>query len=114
MIQQFISEYIFIPQAFAQVDGFSRFLGRVNEHLINPLIVVLFSVALVLFIVGLFNFFKKDDSDALAKGKQHMMWGIVGMAIMVSVFGIMNFITNSVGVSNVNPQDNADVSGLFR
>jgi|AntAceMinimDraft_13_1070369.scaffolds.fasta_scaffold13394_4 FtsH-binding integral membrane protein len=110
----FFNEYILIPQAEAQTDGFSLLLGRINEYIINPLVVLLFSAGLVLFVFGLFNFFKKDDAESLEKGKRHMVWGIVGMAIMVSVFGIMNLITSSIGLNNVDPANSSDVSGLFR
>ena len=39
--------------------------------------------------------------------------GIIGMAIMVSVFGIMSFLTSSIGTGEVNPDSSGDVSGLF-
>ncbi|MCA9351378.1 hypothetical protein KC929_01190 [Patescibacteria group bacterium] len=115
-ILSFIQTYILIPQADAAIsEEFVAFIGRVNQHVVNPLIVVLFSVALVLFIVGLYKFFSgKDNADALKTGKQHMLWGIIGMAIMVSVFGIMNFITGSLGIDDVDPSSSGDFSGLQR
>ena len=30
-----------------------------------------------------------------------MLWGIVGMFIMISVFGIMNIILNTLGEENI-------------
>jgi FtsH-binding integral membrane protein len=113
-VYNFFSEYVLIPTANAQTSLFVSFLGRVNKHIINPLIVLLFTAALVYFVLGLFKLMKKDDSKALEEGKQHMLWGIVGMAIMVSVFGIMSFITTTIGVGKVDPENSADVSGLFK
>lgn len=102
-------------QVFAASEDFKALVGRINEQVLNPLIVLLFTAALVFFVVGLFNFFgKKDNSEALEKGKRHMLWGIVGMAIMVSVFGIMNFLTSSLGINNVDPSSSGDVSTLFK
>lgn len=115
MIKDFIRDYILIPIAHAQSDGFTRLLGRVNEHVINPLVVLLFAVAFVRFVIGLYKFFgNRDNADAVETGKRHMLWGIVGMVIMVSVFQIMNFITSTVGTGKVNPADSGDVSGLFQ
>lgn len=109
-----IKSYILIPQANAASPEFLALLGRLNQHFINPLIVLLFTVALLIFMWGMFNFFtKKDDSSALETGKRHILWGIVGMAIMVSVFGIINFMTGTLGIGNVNPQTSGDVSNLF-
>lgn len=118
MLEQFFTQYIFIPIAHAEVDGFSSLLGRINENLINPLIMVLFALAFVQFVYGLFNFFgNRDNSEALEKGKSHLLWGIVGMAIMVSVFGIMAFMTSTIGVgdvgSNLREGSSGEVSGLF-
>ncbi len=117
-ITEFIATYILIPQANAASEQLLALIGRVNEHVINPLIVLLFTAGLVLFIVGLFNFFSnRDDSEALDKGKRHMLWGIIGMAIMISVFGIMKFLTGSLGITDATGNSakggSGDVSGLI-
>lgn len=109
----FITTYIFIPEAHAVSSEVVALVGRINEQVINPLIVLLFTAALILFVFGLFNFFgKRESTDALEKGKRHMVWGIIGMVIMVSVFGIMNFITGSIGVDDVDPSSTGDFSNL--
>ncbi len=110
-------DYILIPVAHA--DEFSSFLGRVNEHIINPLIILLFAVAFVVFTLGLFKFFgARDNAADLDQAKQSMIWGVVGMAIMVSVFGIMSFITTSLGlrdsaVSGIKSGGDGNVESLF-
>ena len=104
-MKEFIINYILIPQASAQTSIHSL-IGKINEYIINPLIAVLFTLAFVLFVTGLFNFFmNKDNNDALDKGKRHMTWGIVGMVIMVSVFGIMNLIINTFDVKGISPEE---------
>ncbi len=105
MFYHFFYEYIAIPVAHA--DGLTQFLAKVNRHIINPIILVLFAVAFVQFFWGLFAFLKaKQEEKDLTEGKQHILWGIIGMAIMVSVFGIMGLLTGTLGLS--------DVSGSFR
>jgi len=114
MLEQILNEYILIPIAYAQTDGVTRLLGRINEHLLNPLITLLFAIAFIQFVIGLFKFFgNRDSAEDLETGKRHMMWGIIGMAIMVSVFGIISFLTTTVGTGNVNPGQSGEVSGLF-
>lgn len=114
-VQQFIAEYILVPQAHALAPEVSELLKRINDQVLNPLIVLMFTAALVLFVFGLYKFFGpagKQGSESINDGKRHLLWGIVGMAIMVSVFGIMNFITSTLGVSEVNPDATTDFSGL--
>jgi hypothetical protein len=114
MLEQMITEYILIPTAYAQTDGVTTLLGKINEHVINPLVVLLFAVAFVQFVIGLFKFFgSRENAEELQTGKRHMLWGIIGMAIMVSVFGIMNLLTNTIGTGDVNPGESGEVSGLF-
>ncbi|MCA9351999.1 hypothetical protein KC866_01215 [Patescibacteria group bacterium] len=111
-----VREYILIPHAYAAPsEKFIQLMERINDNVINPIIIILFAAAFVLFTVGLYNLFgNQDNTDAMEKGKRHMVWGVVGMAIMISVFGIMRFITGSIGVSNVNPETQIDASVLVQ
>lgn len=77
-------------------------MASINRVLINPLIIFLFALAAVYFIYGLVNYLLNPDNEEVRKsGKNHMLWGIIGMFIMVSVFGIMSLIINTLGVTNV-------------
>lgn len=80
-------------------------IGAINDVLINPIIGFLFAVALVYFFWGLIKFLAQrgTSDEAVTTGKKHMVWGIVGMFIMVSVFGIINFITKSLGEKGIDP-----------
>ncbi|MCI5051052.1 MAG: pilin [Candidatus Pacebacteria bacterium] len=119
-ISHIIHEYLLVPVAHAQSvngsvpDSVIEFIGRINQYLLNPVIVLMFAIALVTFIWGMFSFFgRKDNTEEIEKGKRHMLWGIIGMAIMVSVFGIMNFITSTTIGETTNPANSGDVSSLF-
>jgi hypothetical protein len=75
------------------------FINKVSQVIINPAIQILFLLALLYFLWGVFNFVKGSDADDTREtGKRHMIWGIFGMFIMISAYGILNFIIGSVGV----------------
>ncbi len=79
----------------------ASFIARVNDALINPLIALIFVAALLYFLWGLFMFISTAGEDTKrAEGKQHMLWGIIGMVIMVSVFAILRIGLNTFGVTN--------------
>lgn len=81
------------------MDQASQFVQRVNSAIINPLIGLLFTVAFILFLWGAVNFiFNSGDQDAQTKGKTHMLWGVLGMFIMVSVLGLLRILLNTFGV----------------
>ena len=75
-----------------------QLLANVKTQIVNPIIMLLFSVALLYFFWGLVQFLQKKDS-AVGDRKElydKMIWGVVGMAIMASAFGIMQFITSTL------------------
>ncbi len=115
----FLITYLWIPLAHA--DAASQFLGKVNRHIINPIILVLFALAFVQFARGMLRFFQAQEKGSeLKEAKNHMLWGIVGMAIMVSVFGIMRLLTGTLGLGDITGGlqkgggAQGDISGLFK
>ncbi len=75
-----------------------QILSNINTIIINPLILLAFGVALVVFLYGVFEYIWKSRSNPqqIKTGTNHMLWGIVGMFIMISVFGIFRFLLNTV------------------
>lgn len=84
-------------------DGLDILLAKINLYIINPVIEFAFIIAFVIFLWGVFEFIKNaDDKDARKKGKDHMLWGIVGFVIMFGVFGIMKLLATTIGVSDAD------------
>ena len=58
---------------------------------------LLMALAVAYFLYGVMKFVRDQSSEyAQVEGKRHMVWGVVGIAIMVSVWGILNFINEFV------------------
>jgi phosphotransferase system glucose/maltose/N-acetylglucosamine-specific IIC component len=69
--------------------------------IVNPIIALLFAVALVYFLWGVFQYFLGSSSEEARKtGAQHILWGVVGLMIMISAFGIINLVLGTFGISN--------------
>lgn len=97
-----------IPTAEASVVTLVK---SINKVIINPLIFFIFALALVYFIYGLAKYLLSPENEEVRKSsKSHMLWAVVGMFVMVSVFGIMNLILNTVGVPNnqIQIENNGD------
>lgn len=66
---------------------------------VDPLVQLLFAAAVVYFVYGVFAYFIKGDGDAdRIQGKSHILWSTVGLFIMISVWGIIKLIANTLGV----------------
>ena len=73
-----------------------KFVDGVVQAIVNPLIAILFAVAIVIFFWGLVQFiYSQGDKE---EGKQHMLWGVIGVFIMLSAYGILKIFTNSFGI----------------
>lgn len=78
----------------------SDIMARIVDAIINPLMALLFAIALVVFLWGVAEYVWKASDDTKKKeGKNHMLWGIIGMFIMLAAVGIVNLIVNSLGGS---------------
>jgi uncharacterized membrane protein YidH (DUF202 family) len=74
------------------------FVGKISTNILNPLIALMFGLAVLYFIYGVLQYiWNPDNEDARETGRRSMIWGIIGMFIMVSVFGIMRLIISSIG-----------------
>ncbi len=69
--------------------------------ILNPFIALMFGVALIIFLWGVFQYLWGGDSEEARKtGGLHILWGVVGLAIMLSAFGILNLALGTFGISN--------------
>ncbi len=69
--------------------------------LVKILVTVVFVLAVVAFGWGIVQFiFAGGDPASLGKAKSFLLWGVIGMAVMASVFGLIDFMQRYFGVSN--------------
>jgi uncharacterized membrane protein YidH (DUF202 family) len=70
-------------------------LKNIGREIVNPAIILMVAVAVVVFIYGVAEFIAAaDNEEKRSKGRQHIIWGIIGLFIMVSVWGVMNILNN--------------------
>jgi hypothetical protein len=89
----------------AYADGVDDFIHSVNEAILNPVIKLLFALAFIYFLWGVAQMILNADSEeGRTTGRDHIMWGVIGMTIMFSVWGIMNLVLRTIGVTGIDPQ----------
>ena len=76
----------------------NQIVPRIVDNIVMPILAVLFALTTLYFVYGLFIFFTHgEDPESRKTGQTHILWGVVGIAIMVSVYGIVRFVASSVG-----------------
>jgi len=89
--------------AFAQNAGAVNNLLSNIQGTLNIIIGLLFVLVTLYFIWGIVQYVGAGgDEEKLKKGRQHMIWGIIGMAIMAAAWGIVNILINYFGVNQAN------------
>ena len=67
------------------------------------LIGLLIGLAVLLFLIGVLRYVAAgDNEDARKKGRDLIIYGIIGLAVMVSVWGLVNMILATFGLEDSN------------
>ena len=71
-------------------------------YLINGIAIpVLFAIAFIVFIYGIAKayIFSYGDKGAVEQGHKLVLWGIIAFAVMISVWGLVNVVASTFGLS---------------
>lgn len=72
-------------------------ISNIVNNILNPVIGLMVAIAVIVFLWGAFKFIKNaDNSEERKKGSLSMMWGAIGLFIMMSAYGILNLIIATV------------------
>ncbi|MES2213484.1 MAG: hypothetical protein V4473_01425 [Patescibacteria group bacterium] len=92
----------------APLDGLKGLLIEF-KGMLNTIIELIFGLALVYFFWGMAQFILNAGVEkAREEGKNKMIWGIIALFVMFSIYGILNWISN---VSGIKIQDNLNSTG---
>lgn len=83
--------------AYASMAG--TLVGNIKTEIIEPIISLLFVLATIVFIWGVIEMIRESDNEeARTKGKQHIIYGLVGLFIMIAAGWMLSMLCNFVGM----------------
>lgn len=91
---------------FAQFGGVDTFFNNIGTFINNVLVPLVFALALLLFLWGMFKYFilgGGNDSEREA-GKQLIVWAVIGFVMMVSIWGIVNLVAGGLFPDQAPPK----------
>jgi hypothetical protein len=75
-------------------------LRAISLHILNPIILALFAIAFIVFAWGVVEFISSETSDVnRSQGKRKIFWGIFGMFVMISAYGLIRLILDTFGIT---------------
>jgi hypothetical protein len=84
---------------------FKDFIGSGSTGIIGVLntvvVPLIFTLAFGVFIWGIVKyFFIQGDSDtSREEGRYFIFWGVIGMAVLFSVWGLVNILLSTLGIA---------------
>lgn len=84
---------------------FAQFVGNSSSGLIGALnivvVPVIFSLAFAAFVWGVvYHFFLHGGEEEKRKeGRSFILWGLIGMAVLFSVWGFVNILLSTLGIA---------------
>jgi uncharacterized membrane protein YuzA (DUF378 family) len=88
--------------AFAQTTVNSSYISSLigsAKTLLDQIVVFLIALAVVWFIWNVISYAMSSDDDKKSKAKSQMIWGIIAIAVIVSVWGLVAILQGVFGVS---------------
>jgi predicted membrane channel-forming protein YqfA (hemolysin III family) len=96
--------------AFAQNQGLQNILVNNIQPLLNAIIPILITIGVVYFIWGIVQYVIADDEKAKDAGKNRMMWGLIGLFVIVTFWGLIQVIGNTLDVQDVDPSGTINIT----
>ncbi|MFZ1987507.1 MAG: hypothetical protein WAV21_00515 [Minisyncoccia bacterium] len=57
---------------------------------VNALVIpLLYALAILFFLIGMVRFFFAEGDENRTKGRAFMLWGLIGLAVIFSVWGLV-------------------------
>lgn len=89
---QRLQESAGMPQADGTINGL---FGQIL-YILNGVIYIVMGLALVTFLIGTYRYVVAGGMEDKEKAKSQIMWGIIGLFVMVSVWAIVGLFSGSL------------------
>ena len=82
-----------------------QLISNITNQVLNPLIILLFAVATMMFAWGIIQYVLggQGSDQKMTQAKNAMLWGIIGMFIMASAWGIVSLLCDFFGTCDKIP-----------
>ena len=76
---------------------------KLNE-ILGALLPFLIALGVLFFVWGVITYVVAGDEEKKKKGRERMVWGIIGLAVIIALWGLVRILTNTFVGPNPNQQ----------
>jgi len=92
-----------LPFAAGAVESIND-LFNLTEDIINKLAPLLIAIAVIILLIGIINYIRAgDDEEKRSKGRNEMIYGIIGLFVMVSIWGLVAILSGTFNLKSDIP-----------
>ena len=79
------------------------------RSILNTIVPLLVTLGVVYFVWGVVQYIMTGDEAKKKEGRTKMIYGIIGLVVIITMWGIVGLITNTFGVSGAYTFDLPDI-----
>lgn len=88
-----------------KMDSIAGIFNWASCTLVKAIVPFLVTLATVAFIWGVIQYFlNPDNEEKRKKGKEYILWGLIALFVMVSMWGLVALLSDTFGVTSLIPQ----------
>jgi hypothetical protein len=85
------------PNVCLGLQGLDRLLCSA-WRILNILVPVLIALGVVYLVWGIVQYVIGDSDEAKKKGREKMIWGIIGLTVIIALWGLVYLLANTFGL----------------
>jgi hypothetical protein len=69
-------------------------------QLLNAVVPVLIALGVLYFVWGVITYMIAQEEEAKKAGRNRIIYGIIGLAVIIGIWGLVNLLRNTFGLNN--------------
>ncbi len=78
-------------------------IGMVILNLLNIVLLIALALAFLYFVFGVMKYMTGKEADDKAKAREQMLYGIIGLFVIFSTWGLVRVLQNTMGIESGGP-----------
>lgn len=78
------------------------------KRILDTALPLIIAAAVVYFVWGLFQLFLAGDDEKKEKAKSTIIYGVIALFVMISIWGLVNILANTFNLDNTNRAQNVN------
>lgn len=96
----------FLVSAQSKITDLGNSIKAINSNIITATATLFMALAMAAFFFGIAKFIlasRDGDTTQIKNGKEFMLWSVIALFVMFSIYGIIRFVQeNTIGTNNMN------------